>query len=174
MASGIVRRIDELGRIVIPKEMRKTMRLQVGDEMEISSNGEALTLRRYSGFQSVLPLAKSVAKELSKAAEADVLFVSANGVVVAEGKNKKVYENARLTDSFCSLIRQRKTEIIHGEELNHVFEDRDCACSFLVVQPVVVAGDLAGACIMMLDGLPSDVARAYQGFCVGLIEASLA
>ena len=54
MASGIVRRIDELGRIVIPKEMRKTMRLQVGDEMEITSSGDTLTLRRYSGFQSVL------------------------------------------------------------------------------------------------------------------------
>ena len=42
---GIVRRIDELGRIVIPKEMRKTMRLQVGDEMEISANDEGLTLK---------------------------------------------------------------------------------------------------------------------------------
>ena len=46
MAVGIVRRIDELGRIVIPKEMRKTMRLQVGDEMEISANDEGLTLKR--------------------------------------------------------------------------------------------------------------------------------
>lgn len=74
MASGIVRRIDELGRIVIPKEMRKTMRLQVGDEMEITSSGDTLTLRRYSGFQSVLSEAKSVARELGKAVDADVLL----------------------------------------------------------------------------------------------------
>lgn len=173
MASGIVRRIDELGRIVIPKEMRRTMRLQVGDEMEITANEDALTLKRYSGFQSVLPQTKSIAKELSKAVDADVLFTSANSVVVAEGKNKKTYENARLTDSFCALIRDRKTEIMHGEDLNHIFEDRACACSFLVVQPVVAGGDLVGAGIMLLDSLPSDVARAYLHFCVQLIEASL-
>lgn len=173
MASGIVRRIDELGRIVIPKEMRKTMRLQVGDEMEITSSGDTLTLRRYSGFQSVLAEAKSVARELSKAVDADVLFASANAVTVAEGKNKKTYENARLTDSFCTMVRERKADILHGEDLNHVFEDRACNCSFMVVEPVVVGGDLIGAAMMLIDSLPSDVARAYLHFCVQLIEASL-
>ena len=173
MASGIVRRIDELGRIVIPKEMRKTMRLQVGDEMEITSSGDTLTLRRYSGFQSVLAEAKSVARELGKAVDADVLFASANAVAVAEGKNKKTYENARLTDSFCALVRERKTDILHGDDLNHVFEDRACNCSFMVVEPVVVGGDLIGTAMMLIDSLPSDVARAYLHFCVQLIEASL-
>lgn len=173
MASGIVRRIDELGRIVIPKEMRKTMRLQVGDEMEISSSGDALTLRRYSGFQSVRAEVKAVAKELSKAVDADVLFASANAVAVAEGKNKKTYENARLTDSFCALVRERKADVLHGEDLNHIFEDRACGCAFVVVEPVVAGGDLIGAAMMLIDSLPSDVARAYLHFCVQLIEASL-
>lgn len=173
MASGIVRRIDELGRIVIPKEMRKTMRLQVGDEMEISSSGDALTLRRYSGFQSVRAEVKAVAKELSKAVDADVLFASANAVSVAEGKNKKTYENACLTDSFCALVRERKTDVLHGEDLNHIFEDRACNCAFVVVEPVVAGGDLIGAAMMLIDSLPSDVARAYLHFCVQLIEASL-
>lgn len=94
---GIVRRIDELGRIVIPKEMRKTMRLQVGDEMEISANDEGLTLKRYSGFKSVLPSLKAMAKLLWQTTGADVLIMNANEVVVAEGKNKKTYTGARLT-----------------------------------------------------------------------------
>ena len=70
--AGIVRRIDELGRIVIPKEMRRTMHLKEGDEMEILSSGDALTLRKYSSFESILPIIRSTAKLLSKAPDATV------------------------------------------------------------------------------------------------------
>ena len=94
MAVGIVRRIDELGRIVIPKEMRKTMRLQVGDEMEISANDEGLTLKRYTGFQSVLPSLKALAKALASATGKDVLILSASEVVLCEGNNKKRFVGA--------------------------------------------------------------------------------
>lgn len=100
MAVGIVRRIDELGRIVIPKEMRKTMRLQVGDEMEISANDEGLTLKRYTGFQSVLPSLKALAKALASATGKDVLILSASEVVLCEGNNKKRFVGARLTGDF--------------------------------------------------------------------------
>ena len=95
MQAGIVRRIDELGRIVIPKEMRRTMRLQVGDEMEICSDGENITLKRYSGFQSVLSEVKGIAKSLCEYTEADVLFVSCGRVIVSEGANKKHYQGDR-------------------------------------------------------------------------------
>lgn len=173
MASGIVRRIDELGRIVIPKEMRKTMRLHVGDEMEISSNGDVLTLKRYGGFQNVKTMLKSLARTLCKATDADVLIVGANDVELCEGKNKKQYENAHITDTFSRLLRERKDVVLHGDDLCHVFEDRQCSCAFMLINPLVVGGDYVGACLLLLDTLPSDVARAYLEFCVRLIEASL-
>ncbi len=173
MASGIVRRIDELGRIVIPKEMRKTMRLHVGDEMEISSNGETLTLKPYGGLQNAKDALKSVGKELCRATNADVLFVGANKVDVAEGKNKKMYENAHVTESFARVLRKGESVVAHGEDLLHVFEDRECRCAFMLVNPIVQNGDYVGACLLLLDSLPSDVARAYLDFCVKLIEASL-
>lgn len=173
MASGIVRRIDELGRIVIPKEMRKTMRLHVGDEMEISSNGDVLTLKRYGGFQNAKTMLKSLARALCKATDADVLIIGANDVEIAEGKSKKQYENAHITDSFAKFLRERNDAVLHGDELCHVFEDRQCACAFMLVSPLVIGGDYVGACLLLLDALPSDVARAYLDFCVKLIEASL-
>ena len=46
--TGIVRRIDELGRIVIPKELRRSMRLHVGDELEIAKDGDFMTMKKYS------------------------------------------------------------------------------------------------------------------------------
>lgn len=173
MSAGIVRRIDELGRIVIPKELRRTMRLNEGDEMEICSNGESITLRKYSGFESVRNLVRAVSALLSRATDADVLFVTAESVSVAEGKNKRHYAGLRLTDAFAGIVRRRRTDILHGEALNNIFSDADCLCCYIVLEPVTVGGDLVGAALLMLDNLPSDIARAYLHFCVEIIEASL-
>lgn len=174
MSAGIVRRIDELGRIVIPKEMRRTMRLKEGDEMEIAASGDSITLRKYSGFESVLAAAKAVAELLAKTLNADALFVSAESVAVAEGKNKKLYAGAALTENFQNVVRSRKETIFHGDDLKDVFCGVEPRCAYLVGEPVVVNGDLVGSALLLLDTLPSDISRAYLHFCVELIQAALA
>lgn len=171
--SGIVRRIDELGRIVIPKELRRTMRLKEGDEMEISATGDTLMLKKYSGFESVLQIARSVSKQLADAVDADVLFVNTESVSIAEGKNKKYYNGLKLTDEFANFVRKRRAEILHGEALENVFENGRPECTHLVIEPIVVNGDLVGACVLMLEGMPNDVTRAYLNFCSRLLESAL-
>lgn len=174
MSAGIVRRIDELGRIVIPKEMRRTMRLKEGDEMEIAADGDAITLRKYSGFESVLAAAKAVSKLLADSLEADVLFISPESVAVAEGKNRKKYAGATLTDNFQSTVRARKAAVLHGDQLKNLFEGREVDAVYAVLEPVIVNGDLVGAATLLLGTMPSDIARAYLHFCAELIEAALA
>ncbi len=173
MSAGIVRRIDELGRIVIPKELRRTMRLKEGDEMEIAADGDAITLRKYSGFESVLAAAKAVSRLLAEALDADVLFVNPEGVSVAEGKNKKKYAGATLSDDFQNTVRARKQAILHGEQLRGLLVGREIDATYVVLEPVVVGGDLVGAAALLLSTLPSDIARAYLHFCAELIEAAL-
>ncbi len=174
MASGIVRRIDELGRIVIPKELRRTMRLSEGDEMEICRDNENLILRKYNGFESVMPQARSVARLLADTLDVDVILVNTSKVVVAEGENKKHYMHATLSERFCGIVRSRKEEILHGEDINGLFLDRECLATFVVSKPIIVGGDLVGSIVMMMDNLPSDIARAYLDFCVQLISSALA
>lgn len=172
-ASGIVRRIDELGRIVIPKELRRTMRLKEGDEMEISAAGDILQLKKYSGFESVLQTAKTVSKLLSEATGADALFVSAEKVIIAEGKNKKSYHGLRLCEDFANKIRSRQRALLSGESLNNMFENTMCDCSYAALEPIVVNGDLVGACVLLLDAEPSGVVHDYIDFCSRLLEAAL-
>lgn len=171
--AGIVRRIDELGRIVIPKEMRRTMRLKEGDEMEILSSGDALTLRKYSSFESVLPIIRSAARLLAKATDANALFVNTTEVTVAEGKDRRQFQSAPLSEQFMNKVRSRRTEILHGEDVKEIFADRDANCSYCVLEPVVVGGDLIGGAVLMLDTAPSEVIKAYLHFCVELISAAL-
>ncbi len=171
--SGIVRRIDELGRIVIPKEIRRTMRLNEGDEMEISPQGETLVLRKYSGMESILSITKAVSKLLATATDSDVIFVNTEKVLVAEGKNKKHYIDAPITDKFAKFVRAREVEILHGDDLKDLFLDRECVCSYLVIEPIIACGDLVGCAVLLLDGLPSDIARAYLHFCTELVQSTL-
>ncbi len=172
--AGIVRRIDELGRIVIPKEMRRTMHLKEGDEMEILSNGEALTLRKYSSFESVLPIIKSTAKLLAKATDATVLFVDTSSVSVAEGKDKRKYQSAKLSEDFANTVRGRRAEVLHGKDITHMFDDCEATAAYCAIEPVIVGGDLFGAGILLLDSSPDDVSRAYLHFCVELIASAFA
>ncbi len=94
--SGIVRRIDELGRIVIPKEMRKTLRLREGDEMEISANGDKLELRKYSALSNAAAAVQAVGALLNKQCGGDIAFLSAKGLGAYVGKSKKQFERAEL------------------------------------------------------------------------------
>lgn len=172
-SAGIVRRIDELGRIVIPKELRRTMRLNEGDEMEICVDGDNITLRKHSGFESVRALVRAVSGLLAKATDSDVLFVTAQSVEVADGKNKRLYAGRKLSDKFAEDMRRRKPDILHGDALREIFAEGECSCCYVVEEPVIVGGDLIGAALMLLDSLPSDISRAYLHFCVEMIEASL-
>lgn len=172
--AGIVRRIDELGRIVIPKEMRRTMHLKEGDEMEILSSGDALTLRKYSSFESVVPIIKSTAKLLAKATDSTVLFVDTSAVSVAEGKDKKKYQSATLSEEFANTVRDRRIEILQSKDIQKMFADREASATYCVVEPVIVGGDLFGAGVLMLDASPDDVTRSYLHFCVELISSALA
>ena len=171
MAVGIVRRIDELGRIVIPKEMRKTMRLQVGDEMEISANDEGLTLKRYTGFQSVLPSLKALAKALASATGKDVLILSASEVVLCEGNNKKRFVGARLTGDFSDLIRKRNRESVSGD-FSKAFENVD-GQGYILCEPVVSGGDFFGCVALVSEVEIADEQKTYLNFCAEMISATL-
>lgn len=172
-AAGIVRRIDELGRIVIPKEMRRTMHLKEGDEMEILSSGDALTLRKYSSFESVLPIIKSTAKLLAKATDGGVLFVDTSAVTVAEGKDKRYYQGAPLSEDFVNTVRDRRTVALSGKELQGMFTDRETISEHCVLEPVIVGGDLMGAAVLLTENEASEINRSYLHFCVELIASAL-
>ena len=170
---GIVRRIDELGRIVIPKGMRNAMRLKVGDEMEIYSFDDAITLKRFNRYESIKESACAVAKLLAEYAGADAIIVDSSKVVIAEGENKKTYINRNVWGEFSDAISKRRSVVLHGDDLKSVFENAECNCCYLVYEPIVVGGDNFGGIAILLNSLPSDVARAYLKFCAELIGTNI-
>ena len=76
MKIGIVRRIDNLGRIVIPKEIRDTLRIKNGDSLEINIEGEIVTLKKYSELNNLIEIETIIANLLRETLKKDVLITN--------------------------------------------------------------------------------------------------
>ncbi len=171
--SGIVRRIDELGRIVIPKEIRRTMRLSVGDEMEILSSGDQLTLKRRGGFESVSQIAKALSKLLAESALCDVVIFDTHYVTQSEGNEKKLYKEAKLAEPFQARLAKRKKEVIVGEDMASIFDNVEIVGEHFAYEPICSNGDLVGGIALILQADPSENELCHLNFCARTLEASL-
>ena len=89
-ATGIVRRIDDLGRVVIPKEIRRTLRIREGDPLEIFTDREGeIILKKYSPIGELGTLARLYAESLSQTLGCTVCITDMDQVVSASGAGKK-------------------------------------------------------------------------------------
>lgn len=102
--TGIVRRVDDLGRVVIPKELRKTLKISEGDAVEIIACGEEIKIKKYapvSAFkETVMPVCKFLSETLNKTA----LITDCEKVCYAYGKNSKNYIEKPLSKEFKKTI----------------------------------------------------------------------
>ena len=146
-ATGILRRIDELGRVVIPKEIRKTMKMREGEELEIYTTEEEVVLKKYSELSSMEALSKSLVLAIQKASGHSVAVVDGDKVVAAAGKEApKVGEP--ISEALRLLISSRKRMVL-AEEKCIVFGDGQVRGE--VIQPILASGDLFGAVILISE-----------------------
>lgn len=115
--TGIIRRIDDLGRIVIPKELRRTLRIKNGDSLEIFVDNEDIILKKYSPMESIEEAASKYVDSFNQVIKHSVIVTDKDRVIAASGSLKKKYLGKEITeltergierrDSFVE--RQKKT-----------------------------------------------------------------
>ncbi len=157
-ATGIVRRIDDLGRVVIPKEIRRTLRIREGDPLEIYVDREGeVILKKYSPVGELGDFAKEYADSLYEAIGQTVLITDRDNVVAVAGASKKEYLNKPLGPIVEKVMEDRKAMLINNPgELKQCkaspidVDDEDEACNFTaeVIAPIVVEGDAIGAVVI--------------------------
>lgn len=147
-ATGIVRRIDELGRVVIPKEIRRTLRIREGDPLEIFTDREGgIILKKYSPIGELSDFSKEYAESLQMSIGHIVLVSDNDNIINVSGIQKKDYIDKKVSIEMGKVIDDRKA-VITGEGANKpipVYEDDDTAYSAQVVAPIIAAGDAIGA-----------------------------
>ena len=108
--TGIVRRMDELGRIVIPKEIRRVMRLEEGEEMEIFPEGDQFVVRKHSRFSALGRTVDAVVGLLAEHTGCEV-FLAAAGVVTAAGRLFLAGEGAEEAEALAAFAAELLGEL---------------------------------------------------------------
>lgn len=151
-ATGIVRRIDDLGRVVIPKEIRRTMRIREGDPLEIYTNSEGeVIFKKYSPISEMSESAGSAADVIHKLGNSPVVIFDRDHVVAVSGLQKKEYSERRLSPGLEELLEQRKGWVYEGDG-KPILPVEGVQKHAVAISPIVAAGDIAGAvCFMAQD-----------------------
>ncbi len=156
-ATGIVRRIDDLGRVVIPKEIRRTLRIREGDPLEIytDTNGEVI-FKKYSPIGEMGVFASQYAEVLSRVSSLPTLIADRDHIVAAAGVPKREFLERRISPEVEDIIESRRYFNCSEGDIKAV-EGIDRNAS--VVFPIISSGDVTGAVIMLVGdrrSAPSD------------------
>lgn len=151
-ATGIVRRIDDLGRVVIPKEIRRTLRIREGDPLEIfTSNDGEVIFKKYSPIGELSSFAGQYAEILHKTTAKPVLVCDRDHVVSVSGVPKKELLERRISPALEEMIEQRKSFVL-GNDGSKLFPVEGVEKTALVAYPIISAGDVCGAILFLNDG----------------------
>ncbi|MEG2353174.1 MAG: stage V sporulation protein T [Clostridium sp.] len=153
-ATGIVRRIDDLGRVVIPKEIRRTLRIREGDPLEIFTDREGgVILKKYSPIEELSAFSKEYADALQQTIGNIILICDKDSIINVSGASKKEYTDRKISDDLETIMEARKAVICgQGGEgiLIAIYDDEDFESKYSsqVVVPILAEGDNIGAVII--------------------------
>ena len=147
-ATGIVRRIDDLGRVVIPKEIRRTMRIREGDPLEIyTSAGGEVIFKKYSPVGELGPFASEYADALAQGTRLSVLICDRDHCIAAAGISKKDVLEKRITADLEKIIEDRRTVINDGG--SEIFALEGVNRKICIAAAIIAAGDVTGAVVLL-------------------------
>ena len=169
-ATGIVRRIDDLGRVVIPKEIRRTMRIREGDPLEIFTDrdGEVI-FKKYSPIGELTAFAAQYAETLHKTCDLSVIICDRDSVVASAGVSKKEYGDKSLSEELESIIESRGL-YVYGEGGKKFSPLRDGSSHFVSsAMPIISEGDIVG-CVAALS--PNDIDKSPEAVEQKLVQTA--
>ncbi|MBQ4135445.1 MAG: AbrB/MazE/SpoVT family DNA-binding domain-containing protein [Clostridia bacterium] len=150
-ATGIVRRIDDLGRVVIPKEIRRTMRIREGDPLEIYTNREGeVIFKKYSPIGEITAFAAQYAETLFRTANLEVLICDRDAVIAVSGVSKKEYLEHSLSREIENIMEARGLyRYKNGDDLIYPL-DTQSSHFVSCAMPIITEGDVIG-CVISLS-----------------------
>ena len=144
-ATGIVRRIDDLGRVVIPKEIRRTLRIREGDPLEIFTDREGeIILKKYSPIGELAAFAGMYADSLAKEAGCLVCICDMDQVVAASGNGRKEVQEKYISKVLQGELEERNSILAKVDEKKYIRVFRDGFVSMDMAQNILVIKTVSG------------------------------
>ena len=146
-ATGIVRRIDDLGRVVIPKEIRRVLRIREGDPLEIftEKDGEVI-FKKYSPMGELSEFAAQICESLHKTAGAVAVLCDRDAVIAVSGGSRKELMEKHISAELEQIMENRRLYCAEGQATLPVLESGEEPC-ISTAAPIISAGDVLG-CVL--------------------------
>lgn len=153
-ATGIVRRIDDLGRVVIPKEIRRTLRIREGDPLEIFTDKEGeVILKKYSPIGELGDFASQYAESIHKTSGHITCIADRDTIIAVSGAAKKEFLEKSLSADVEKVIEEKSTLVVKSPDEKTISiladESPDRRYTSQVVSPIISEGDPIGAVILL-------------------------
>lgn len=175
-ATGVVRRIDDLGRIVIPKEIRRTLRIREGDPLEIFTDKEGeIILKKYSPIGELSEFASQYAETLAKTTGHIACISDKDTIIAVSGAPKKEYLEKSISNEVEKIMEDKINWTAKNQDEKHVpvllTDSDEKKYTSQVIWPIVAEGDTIGS-VMLLSTQPNirmndvemKVAQSAAGF----------
>ncbi|MFW6035371.1 MAG: stage V sporulation protein T [Halothermotrichaceae bacterium] len=169
-ATGIVRRIDDLGRVVIPKEIRRTMRIREGEPLEIFVDREGeVILKKYSPIGELSQFAQEYADALAEETHQGVFILDRDVIIAVSGVSKKTFLEKQISEEAERVMENRRSMIINDKGADAfcqgLTKTEGYAFSSSVLAPIIVEGDPIGVVV---------ISNKDEDYDIGDLEMKLA
>ena len=162
-ATGIVRRIDELGRVVIPKEIRRTQRIRRGDPLEIFTTGEGeVIFKKYSPMGELSGVTAQYVEVLSKSLALTAFVCDRDRILAASGAGRRDLADRTVSQPLEKLMDNRRTYWSDGIPEKVMLPCEGAQRALLCAVPIIAAGDVAGAVGLLTEDRAAQPDAAQQ------------
>lgn len=147
-ATGVVRRIDDLGRIVIPKEIRRSFKINEGDSLEIFVDNNSIILKKYSLLDDMVDISLDLVDSVFKIYQKNIIITDKEKVIAATKGIMKEYYNREVSSLIKEKIENR-SEYLFDDTNMIIVDGQKTSSSFLV--PILADSDSLGSVIIIDD-----------------------
>lgn len=175
-STGIIKKIDNLGRIVLPKEIRRKLKIRENDELEIFlDNDETILLRKYSTMKDLKKDCLIYATILNKETDFKVMFTDKDKVTVCKGKNTSLLVGEEISEKLIDIIDKRMIYNVNlATDIKILKTDENLYPKVIV--PLIADSKSIGSVILFSDDINKTVKdKEYEllKFISSLIAAKL-
>jgi len=150
-ATGVVRRIDELGRIVVPKEIRKTLRIKEGENLEIFiDDKQNIVLKKYSLLNKIEDFAQNLTDSVNSLLKHNIIITDNDRIIAASGKYKKKYLNKSISSKLENMLLKREKALEKYNKKINIIEDEEIEVTY-TISTIISNGDTIGLVIIFDD-----------------------
>ena len=146
--TGVIRRIDELGRVVIPKEIRKNLRINEGENIEIYVDEDKVIFKKFSALGKINDYSEKIIDAVNFFIKKNIIITDSDKIIAASGKLKNDFLNKEISKTLGSYIKSRKSIFEREKKQINLYDDISIEASYCLTN-IIAEGDSTGLVIIL-------------------------